>query len=239
MFKDFFKKEKYKVFLLAIFIIAWVLSGYHPKFPQDWFLENILVLLWFLSVIIIWRWFKLSNLSYTLITIFIILHLIWAHYTYEHVPFWETLWKWLGAKSFEGEGYRNMYDRLVHFSYGLVLYYPFREFFVRVAHAKGFWWYWFPIQSVAAASALYELMEWGIAVFVAPDAWVAFLWSQWDIWDAQEDMALAILWATISAFIVMFIRAKLDKNFWNEFKNSFKIDKEILWEEKIKDLLKM
>jgi len=145
---------------------------------------------------------------------------------------------WLGAESFEWEWYRNMYDRLVHFSYGFVLYYPFREFFIRVAHSKGFWGYYFPIQSVAAASALYELMEWWIAVLVAPEAWVAFLWSQWDIWDAQQDMAVATLWATISAVIVMIIRWSLDKKFWKEFKKSFKIDKKVLGEEKIKELLK-
>jgi len=231
------KKEKYKLFLLSIFITVWLWSWYNPKFPQDWLLENILVFIAFILVVILWKWFKLSNISYTFITIFIILHLIWAHYTYEHVPFWYTLGEWLNSKSFDWEWYRNMYDRLVHFSYWFILYYPFREFFVRVAKAKWFWWYYFPIQSVAAASAIYELMEWWIAVTVAPEAWVAFLWSQGDIWDAQKDMALAILWATISAIIVMVIRGIIDKNFWKELKQSLKINKKPLGEEKIKELL--
>jgi len=75
------KNEKYKIFLFIVFVVAWLLSGYNPTFPQDWLLENILVLLAFILVIVFWRWLKLSNISYTLMTIFIILHLIWAHYT--------------------------------------------------------------------------------------------------------------------------------------------------------------
>jgi hypothetical protein len=49
--KGFFvnlKNEKYKLFLFTIFIISWLLSGYHPAYPQDWLLENILVLLAFI-----------------------------------------------------------------------------------------------------------------------------------------------------------------------------------------------
>ena len=34
---------------------------------------------------------------------------------------------------------RNHFDRLVHFSYGLLLAYPIREVFLRVVDARGFW----------------------------------------------------------------------------------------------------
>lgn len=41
---------------------------------------------------------------------------------------------------------RNNFDRVVHFSYGLLLAYPVREVFQRVARLRGFWGYFFPIR---------------------------------------------------------------------------------------------
>ena len=40
----------------------------------------------------------------------------------------------------------NDYDRIVHFSYGLLLAYPIRELFLRVADVRGFWGYFFPLR---------------------------------------------------------------------------------------------
>ena len=76
-------------------------------------------------VVVLGFYFRLSNLSYTLIAIFMVMHLVGSHYTYAEVPFGYTLQRWFGAE-------RNMYDRLVHFSFGLLLAYPVREIFVRI-----------------------------------------------------------------------------------------------------------
>ena len=66
---------------------------------------------------------------------------------------------------------RNHFDRLVHFCYGLLLAYPAREVFLRVADVRGFWGYYLPLDVVMATSMLYELIEWGSAVvFAALDA---------------------------------------------------------------------
>ena len=59
---------------------------------------------------------------------------------------------------------RNNFDRVVHFSYGLLLAYPIREVFLRVANVRGFWGYFLPLDLTMSTSMLYELIEWGAAV---------------------------------------------------------------------------
>src|SRR6185436_20181532 len=124
--------SRYHFFLISAFFLVWVWAAINPFFPHDWFLENQLVFIFVPVILLLGRYFKLSNLSYTLITIYMILHVIGSHYTYAEVPFGSQLQDWFG-------GERNMYDRLVHFSFGFLLAYPIREVFMRIAKAKGFW----------------------------------------------------------------------------------------------------
>lgn len=117
-----------------------------------------------------------------------------------------------------------MYDRMVHFSYGLLLAYPLREVFMRLASVKGFWSYFFPVDITFAFSSIYELIEWRAAANVPPELGLAFLGSQGDVWDAQKDMGLAGLGAIIAMVIVTLFHLALErKAFWSEFKESFKI----------------
>jgi putative membrane protein len=225
--------SKYKIFLVLAFVAVWVWAAIDPVYRHDWLLENYLVFIFVPIILIIGRYLKLSNLSYTLITIFMILHVIGSHYTYAEVPFGYTLQEWFGTN-------RNMYDRLVHFSFGLLLAYPVREVFMRLSRAKGFWSYYFPIDLVGAGSAMYEIMEWLTARNVDPAAGLAFLGAQGDIWDAQKDMLMAIIGSIVAMLIVFIINSVLNKGHWKEFWESFKIPKgdKPLGEEKLKELFR-
>jgi putative membrane protein len=207
---------KYHWFLATLFTAVWVWAAINPVYREDWLLENYLVFLFVPIILVLGYFFKLSKVSYTLITIFMILHVIGSHYTYAEVPFGYTLQEWFGAS-------RNMYDRLVHFACGLLLFYPIREVFMRLANAKGVWAYFFPISLWGFWSAIYEILEWVAARVVAPEAGLAFLGSQGDIWDAQKDMLLAVVGAMITALIVLIINWKYKKDFWEDMKRSFKI----------------
>lgn len=209
---------RYHYGLIAVFLVVWIWAAINPVFPGDWLLENYLVFIFVPVILILGHYFKLSKVSYTLLTLFMILHVIGSHYTYEHVPFGYTLQEWFGAS-------RNMYDRLVHFSFGFLLFYPIREVFMRVAKVRGFWGYWLPIDLAGAFSALYEVIEWLAARNVDPAAGLAFLGSQGDIWDAQKDMVLAIIGTTVAAIIVACINMAYKKDFWKDMKESFKLDK--------------
>src|SRR6188472_4169700 len=99
---------RYHLILLAVFVAFWIWSAIHPDYPDDWWLENILVFVGVPLTIGLGYYFRLSNLSYTLITIFLVMHVVGSHYTYAEVPFGVTLQRWFHCD-------RNLYDRLVHF----------------------------------------------------------------------------------------------------------------------------
>src|SRR3989339_153798 len=100
-----FKNNLYKFCLIAAFIVVWTWSAINPKYPHDWLLENYLIFIFVPVLLLLSRYFRFSDLSYTLLTVFFILHLVGAHYTYAEVPFGYTLQGIFCAD-------RNMYDRL-------------------------------------------------------------------------------------------------------------------------------
>ncbi len=207
---------KYHWFLILSFLLVWIWAAINPVFPNDWLLENYLVFIFVPIILLIGRYFKLSKASYTVITIFMILHVIGSHYTYAEVPFGYTLQDWFGSD-------RNMYDRVVHFLFGFLFFYPIREVFMRLAKVKGIWAYIIPIDLLGSFSALYEIVEWQAAKNVAPEAGLAFLGSQGDVWDAQKDMLLAILGALLGAVIIFIINWMYKKDFWQDIKDGFKL----------------
>ena len=213
-----FKPSRYHVFLIVIFALVWAWAAIGPVYPHDWLLENYLVFIFVPILLLVSRYFRLSNFSYTLITVFMCMHVIGSHYTYAEVPFGFTLEQWFGA-------HRNMYDRLVHFSFGFLMAYPMREMFHRVARTRGVWSYWLPVELVLAFSAVYEIIEWVAAANVDPSAGLAFLGAQGDVWDAQKDMLVAAIGAALAMLIVMLLRWALDRNFLRELRESLFIDK--------------
>lgn len=208
---------RYQMLLVAVFAAFWVWAAIDPIYPHDWLLENYLVFIFVPFIILVGRYFRLSNLSYTLITLFMCMHVVGSHYTYAEVPFGVTLQQWFGAS-------RNMYDRLVHFSFGLLLAYPLREMFHRVARVRYFWGFWLPVELVLAFSAIYEIIEWLVAAGVEPSAGLAFLGAQGDIWDAQKDMLAAGIGAIIAMSIAMLVRWSLDRDFLRELRASLVLD---------------
>jgi len=187
--------------VLALWYIPfWLLMARAPIDRADWLLENFLVVVTIILLVATYRRFPLSDLSYVLITAFMTLHSIGAHYTYAQVPigFWFQ-------EAFHQT--RNHYDRLVHFSFGLMVAYPVREIFLRVANAKGFWAYYLPLDCILALSGMYEIMESWFAQIISPNLGDAWLGTQGDIWDAQKDMTAAL----VGAIICMLITAQVAK----------------------------
>ncbi len=86
---------------------------------------------------------------------------------------------------------RNHYDRLVHFLFGLLFGYPLREVVMRGARVSGPWCYVLSVALVLSLSSCYENLEWGAAEILDPEAILAFLDTQGDVFDAQKDAVLA------------------------------------------------
>jgi putative membrane protein len=191
--------DHYLAGLAGIFAIIWVLLAIRPHDRADWALENALVLFAVLALALAHRRLALSRASYTLIVLFLGLHVVGAHYTYSLVPYdaWFTT---LTGRSLNGLlGWeRNNFDRVVHFAYGLLLFYPVREIIVRLTGLRGFWGYFLPMDLTMSSSATYELIEWGAAMVFGGDLGIAYVGAQGDPWDAQKDMALAALGALLA-----------------------------------------
>ncbi|MFW5426770.1 MAG: DUF2238 domain-containing protein [Methylophagaceae bacterium] len=216
--------KKYLLILFSLFAIEWIYFAIEPLYPKDWLLENILVVI---AVIFLFATFKrlpLSRISYTLIFIFLALHVVGSHYTYAEVPYDQWFQSLTGTTINEIFGWeRNHFDRLVHFSYGLLLAYPIREMFLRVVNVKGFWGYFLPLDLTMSTSMLYELVEWAVAIVVGGDLGMAYLGTQGDIWDAHKDMALASLGALIAMIIVIMINRAIQRDFAQEWVDSLKV----------------
>ena len=229
-------KSNYRLYLSIAFFIYWLVWAIHPKYFRNWVTENTLLVIAIVFLVISRKRFRLSNISYTLIAIFLALHTIGAHYSYSEVPY-NDWWKAIFGHPLNSG--RNYYDRVVHFSFGLLIAYPIREVFCRVAGAKGFWGYYLPLDVTMSFSMLYELLEWIYAAHVggASAAAASFLGTQGDEWDAQKDMAMATLGGIVSMCVVAFINWKFDKDFGSEFRDSLSVKRiEPLGEVKLAEL---
>lgn len=215
---------RYAATLGILLALLWLPLAVDPFDRNDWVLENALLWLAVATLVFTYRRFPLSRVSYTLIFIFLCLHTIGAHYTYAEVPY-DDWWRALTGSTFnELVGWkRNNFDRVVHFSYGLLLAYPIREMFLRVAGVRGFWGYFLPLDLTMSTSMLYELIEWAAAEMFGGDLGVAYLGTQGDIWDAHKDMALASLGALISMCVVAFINARSKRDFAREWNESLRV----------------
>ena len=210
--------------LLASLTVWWLALAIDPLDRQDWLLENALLVVAVALLAVTYRPFPLSRISYTLIFVFLCLHTLGAHYTYAEVPYdrwWASL---TGATFNEWVGWeRNNFDRVVHFSYGLLLAYPIRELFLRVAGVRGFWGYFLPLDLTMSTSALFELIEWCVAEVVAGDLGAAYLGTQGDIWDAHKDMALASLGALVAMSATAFLNSRSRRDFASEWNESLRV----------------
>jgi putative membrane protein len=216
--------RQYLAILAGLFGLWWVALAIHPRDRSAWMMENAVALGGVACLALFHRRLLLSRVSYTLIFLFLCLHLVGAHYTYSEVPYdaWFTS---LTARSFNSlVGWeRNNFDRVLHFSYGLCLAYPIRELFLRVVNVRGFWGYFLPLDLTMSTSMLFELLEWAVVVVFGGGLGQAYLGTQGDEWDAHKDMALASLGALITMSITGVINWRFQRDFAWEWVESLRV----------------
>jgi putative membrane protein len=180
---------------MAIFtaVLAW--SAIRPKHYPTWVLE---VLPAVIAVGILWftrRQFPLTRLAYLLILAHCIILIVGGHYTYAEVPAFDWIRDALGHE-------RNNYDKLGHFAQGFVPAIIAREVTIRLAVFRSAAWRDFFVVSLCLGiSALYELIEWGVAL-LSDTAAESFLGTQGYVWDTQSDMAYALCGAILALLLL-------------------------------------
>lgn len=216
--------ERYPALLFALLTGLSIALAIAPHDRADWLLENTLLIVGVAVLVATRKALPLSRVSYTLIFLFLCLHAVGAHYTYSLVPYDAWLESLTGRTLSSITGWeRNHFDRLVHLSYGLLLAYPAREVFLRVAEIRGFWGYYFPLDVVMASSMLYELIEWGAASAFGGELGAAYLGTQGDVWDAHKDMALASIGGIVAMLVTAAINWRSQRDFAREWADSLRV----------------
>ena len=172
-----------------------------PEKAIDWWLESATALVFLAILALTYRRLTLSETSYLLILIFLVLHEWGAQYKYTTVPLGEWMKPWFGTT-------RNHFDRVMHFNYGFLLAYPMQEWLMRSAGVRSRWRYVLTTGMIVAFSACYEMGETALALIMTPERGEEFVGMQGDMWDAQKDMGLAALGAVLTMCIVAAIRTR-------------------------------
>lgn len=181
--------------LLALLLLAQIDQPY----PEVALLQHIPTLLLLAASPWLLRRWPMSTASVACIVAFMALHTLGGRYAYSNVPYDEWARALTGTSLSDALGWtRNHYDRLAHFAFGALSVVPVAE----IARRRGglgpriavLGW-------VLAISCLYEIFEWLLTIVAAGETADRYNGQQGDIWDAQKDMALAVLGAILALAI--------------------------------------
>ncbi|MDO8572187.1 MAG: DUF2238 domain-containing protein [bacterium] len=187
--------------LLVTYLILFITLAFNVLDRPTWWVENATV--WIIVGvlgILYWRGIRFSNTAYALMSVLIFLHTIGGHYTFAKVPFdWVT-----DTFGFE----RNHFDRIAHFSVGFYAYAVAEWLWVKGLVNTRFILFTYPVFVIATVAAGYELIEWIFAISTNPEAGLAYLGSQGDVWDAQKDMLADTLGALVATVLFFLLHKK-------------------------------
>jgi putative membrane protein len=170
-------------------VLLW--SGIRPHDYFTWFLEVIPALVGFVLLAATYRRFRFTDLAYVLMAIHACILMVGGHYTYAEVP----LFHWI-RDAFHLA--RNNYDKVGHFAQGFIPAILTREILVRTSPLRpGKWLSFLTVSVCLALSAVYEFIEWWVALATGEGA-EAFLGTQGYVWDTQSDMLYAAIGAILS-----------------------------------------
>ncbi|MDX8238306.1 DUF2238 domain-containing protein [Acinetobacter pittii] len=209
------KQFKLKHYIaLGLLLIAIVISGIQPLEFEAYLLHQAGTVFMLILLFVIFKKIGLDFLSFTLYLLFLLIHIIGAHYLYSYVPYNDWILQLFHFNLDHYMGWsRNMYDRLVHLAYGVLLY-PliYRVFQVWLPSAKPFSLFLLVVQFVMASSVLYELIEWAIAIGLSPEEAENYNGQQGDMWDAHKDMLLATIGAIIYGLPALVLPSKTNNS---------------------------
>ncbi|WP_232344822.1 DUF2238 domain-containing protein [Actinoplanes awajinensis] len=186
---------------LGVFLLVVTATWWHPPHPAEQAMHHSLTVVGLVALLLVQRRQPLPYPSFLLILIFLLVHSVAARWMYSFVPYDDWTEQLFGVRLNEVFGWRrNNFDRLVHLSYGLcfgpVLFARFR------GAGRGVRWSAVAaVEVVLSTSALYELLEWAIAMTLSPGTAEAYNGQQGDVWDAQKDMAIATAGALVAVAV--------------------------------------
>jgi putative membrane protein len=187
--------------LTGIYAVLFLFLAINPIDRPTWFVENFTVWIILGSIWLLYaKNIRFSNLAYCLMFVLIYLHTIGGHYTFAQVPF-DFITNLFGFE-------RNHFDRIAHFSVGFYAFAIAEWLYTKKLVANKFLLFTYPVFVIATIAMSYELIEWIYAATASPEAGLAYLGSQGDIWDAQKDMLADTLGAIVATSLFFLTRRK-------------------------------
>jgi len=188
--------ERYRIILLIVVLVFLTWSGIEPQDTRlTWVLETVPVMMALPLLLLTYKRFPLSSLTYTLIAIHALILILGGHYSYAKVPLGFWMEDWFGWS-------RNNYDKIGHFMQGFGPAIYTREIIARTSPLRrGKWLAFLSVAVPLAFSAVYEIIEW-LASLSNPTDTEAFLGTQGYIWDTQTDMFLCLI-GSIAALLLL------------------------------------
>ncbi|MHB8062079.1 MAG: DUF2238 domain-containing protein [Ruminiclostridium sp.] len=196
-----FKKNRQLHLMIVIYIVVFIILSLKPVDRYEWWFENLASLLVVASLAGLYKKYRLTNYSYTCILILLILHTMGAHYTYSFCPIGNWLKGYLGLR-------RNNFDRLVSFTFGLLITSPVMELLYHKLRLRYFQACVLSSVIILSIFALFELYEMYSSMLLSPEQASVFLGSQGDIWDSQNDMVMGLLGTLVNMGGCIFFRLK-------------------------------
>jgi putative membrane protein len=200
------KARGWSILLVVIVGLLAIASFIDAPFPQFQWLHHIPtpVILFALAVIVSKT--NIRAASVICILTFYVIHIIGARYIYSNVPYDDWSRCALNISLTDHFDFtRNHYDRFAHFAYGLLITLPIYQFHRHRINSSVRYSVYCAIMFIIASSAIYEIIEWLLAILVAPEYSDSYNGQQGDAWDAHKDIMLAVigsLIAIISIYIV-------------------------------------
>lgn len=175
----------------VVFLAVLLWSGWKPHDYPTWWLEVAPALAAAAVLLASRKRFPLTPLLYILVLIHSIILMVGGHYTYAEVPVGDW-WREISG------GSRNNYDKLGHLAQGFIPAIAAREILMRFRVVSGKSWLAFLVVCICLAiSAVYELVEWWVAL-LSSEAAESFLGTQGYVWDTQSDMFMALIGAGLA-----------------------------------------
>lgn len=198
--------DRLPTILLVAYLLLMITLAVSPYDRGTWWAENLPVMIVVVLLVLTYPRFRFSNTAYVLMWLFLCVHTVGGHFTFSRVPFdyGNQLLSMTGIDSLFPDD-RNNFDRFGHFLVG-VFAYPVAELAYRKRWVANIWVaIALGIFALGFWGALYEVIEMIFAITFGGDQAADFLGSQGDIWDAQKDMALDIIGATLTSILFVIV----------------------------------
>ena len=188
---------------LALTTTAVPASFIAAPYPQELILQHVPTIFGLLLLAVAICRFHPSVASLACSFAFLWLHIIGARWIYSFVPYDDWTQALFGMRLSDFFGWeRNHYDRLVHFASGFLGLPILSDFLQSTCGLRPRGGSLLAAAVVLAIGAIYEVIEWQIAISFSPAMAKSYNGQQGDVWDAQKDLALALLGAMLCVPLV-------------------------------------